>query len=335
MLRKLEIGDSIGIFSPSTPITSTSKNRFARAVEFLENKGFKVVKGNLTGKKDFYRSGSIKERAEELNELIRNPEVRCIMSTIGGMNSNSILPYIDYDSYRKDPKIIVGYSDVTAILFGIYAMTGISTFYGPALVATFGELEPFNELSYRYFNDVLVQKDMNSYLFQMPNVWTEDYMDWESQTSSKIGQQNQWLTRKEGMVEGRLIVGNLNTMTGIWGSQYMPKIVKGDVVFIEDSLKDIATLERLFSMLKLNGIFDIIGGLILGKHEKFDDRGTGRKPYEILEEVMGDYNFPFLAEVDCCHTHPMFTMPIGVRVRLNATNKAIEMLESPFNKVGR
>jgi len=103
---------------------------------------------------------------------------------------------------EKNLKIIIGYSDVTAILFGIYAMTGISTFYGPALVATFGELEPFNELSYRYFNDVLVQKDMDSYLFQMPNVWTEDYMDWESQTSSKIGQQNQWLTRKEGMVEG-------------------------------------------------------------------------------------------------------------------------------------
>lgn len=93
----------------------------------------------LTGKQDFYRSGSIKELVEELNEFIKNPEVKCIMSAIGGMNSNSLLPYIDYEALRKNPKIIIGYSDVTAILLAIYAKTGITTYYGPAVVASFGE----------------------------------------------------------------------------------------------------------------------------------------------------------------------------------------------------
>ncbi|HAS3151713.1 TPA: LD-carboxypeptidase, partial [Vibrio cholerae] len=96
----------------------------------------------LTGKSDYYRSGSIRERAEELNQLIRDPNVRCIMSTIGGNNSNSLLPYIDYEALRNDPKIIIGYSDVTALLLGIYAQTGLITFYGPALVASFGEYPP-------------------------------------------------------------------------------------------------------------------------------------------------------------------------------------------------
>lgn len=116
---KLKKGDSIGIFSPSTPITAYTPKRFERGVKYLEDKGFKIIKGSLTGKSDFYRSGSIKERSKELNELIRNPEVQCIMSTIGGMNSNSLLPYIDYDAFKKNPKPIIGYSDVTAILLGI------------------------------------------------------------------------------------------------------------------------------------------------------------------------------------------------------------------------
>lgn len=329
-MKRLKIGDTIGIFSPSTPITSTNKNRYNRSKKFLEDKGFKILEGNLTGKNDFYRSGSILQRAEELNELIRNPEVRCIMSTIGGMNSNSLLPYLDYDAFMRDPKVIIGYSDVTAILFAIYSKTGISTFYGPAIVASFGELEPFNEMTYQYFLDIMMENTTGNHEYIMPEVWTDEFIDWESQSRSKKTVNNNWLTRKDGKAEGRLIIGNLSTMSGIWGSQYMPKIVEGDILFIEDSLKNAATVERLFSLLKLNRVFDKISGLILGKHELFNDSGTGRKPYEILEEVLGDHNIPFLAEVDCCHTHPMFTIPIGKNIIMDATNKTIVLNDEVF-----
>lgn len=126
-------------FSASSPVTATAPNRFARAQEFLQSRGFKLQAGNLTLKSDFYRSGTIEERAEEFNQLLRDPNVRCVMSTIGGMNSNALLPYIDYEAIKADPKIIIGYSDTTALLLGIYAKTGLITFYGPALVASFGE----------------------------------------------------------------------------------------------------------------------------------------------------------------------------------------------------
>ena len=116
-------------------------------------------------------------------------------------------------------------------------------------------------------------------------------------------------------------------MSGFWGTEYMPEIKKGDILFIEDSLKDIATIERTFSLLKLSGVFDRIGGLIYGKHELFKDLGTGRKPYEVLLEVLGDYNFPLLVDVDCSHTHPMFTMPIGSRVILDTYKKEIHLLD--------
>ncbi|MEG2289855.1 MAG: LD-carboxypeptidase, partial [Clostridium sp.] len=230
-MKKLKIGDGIGMFSPSSPITSTVPMRYKRGKEFLESKGFNIVEGLLTGKSDYYRSGSIKERAEELNELIRNPKVRCIMSTIGGMNSNSILPYIDYEAFKRDPKIIIGYSDVTAILLGIYAKTGINTFYGPATAASFGEFPPFVDVTYDYFKEVLIENIKLPYTLRNPEVWTDEMVDWKTQDRSKLEYENQVITVHDGRVKGRVIGGNLNTMQGIWGSEYMPEIKCGDILF--------------------------------------------------------------------------------------------------------
>ena len=143
LAERLKRGDGIAVFSPSSPATATAPARYRRGVALLEGRGFRVIEGALTGRRDFYRSGSIAARAAELNALIRDPDVRCIMAAIGGMNSNSLLPYLDYDALRRDPKIIVGYSDVTALLLGIYARTGLTTYYGPAVVASLGEFPPY------------------------------------------------------------------------------------------------------------------------------------------------------------------------------------------------
>lgn len=325
-IKKLKQGDFIGIFSPSSPITHTCPNRFKRAKIYLESKGFKIYEGNLTGKNDFYRSGDIEQRVEELNDLIRNPKVKCIMSTIGGMNSNSLLPYIDYEAFSKNPKIVIGYSDVTAILLAIYAKTGITPYYGPALVASFGEFSPFVDLTYQYFKEIVVDETVCPYVLKTPKYWTDEYISWEIQDKSKDARENQLVTIYGGCVRGRVIGGNLNTIQGIWGSEYMPEIKKGDILFIEDSLKNAATIERSFSFLKVNGVLEKISGIILGKHELFDDQKTGRKPYEILLEVLGGTKVPFIADFDCSHTHPMLTLPIGCEIELDATNKKVTIL---------
>ena len=323
---RLRKGDAIGVFSPSSPATATAAKRYERGKNYLISKGFRLIEGSLCGKRDFYRSGSIAERVSELNDLIRNPDVRCIMSSIGGMNSNSLLPYIDYDALRKDPKIIIGYSDVTAVLFAIYAQTGLVTYYGPAVVSSFGELLPYVDVTFNYFESVVTEKEALPYVLPTPDIWTDEFIDWDSQDRSKKGTENKLVTVHCGKAEGRLIAGNLNTMEGFWASEYFPEIRKGDILLIEDSLKDAATIERSFAMLKLNGVFDLIGGLVLGKHEQFDDRGSGRKPYEILEEVIGNISIPVLAEFDCCHTHPMLTVPIGSYVCLDADRRQLTIL---------
>lgn len=327
LAQRLAPGDTIAVCSPSSPATVTAQKRYLRGKKYLEEKGYRVMEGALTGKQDHYRSGSIAARVAELNALIQNPEVKCIMAAIGGMNANALLPYVDYKTLRENPKIIVGYSDFTALLLGIYAQTGIPTFYGPAVVASFGELPPYVDQTFAYFADVAAQAMRLPHRLEKPECWTEEFINWDTQDRAKTPVENSWLTLHGGKAQGRLIGGNLNTMGGIWGSPYMPEILPGDILLLEDSLKDAATVERSFAFLGINGVFDKIGGLILGKHELFDDCGTGRKPHEILLEVMGQPKVPVLAGFDCCHTHPMFTMPLGCKVELDADAQTVSILE--------
>lgn len=325
----LKTGDTIGFFSASSPATITAPNRYLRGTKFLEDKGFVLKPGAMTGQYDHYRSGSIQARAEELNQLIRDPQVRCVMSTIGGNNTNSVLPYLDYDALRADPKIIIGYSDTTALLAGIYAQTGLVTFYGPALVASFGEFPPLVDETYASFADILMPRNRDKpYRYALPHYWTDEKLNWNDITPvrAKTLYANTCRFLGKGRVEGRVIGGNLNTLSGIWGSPYMPEIRYGDILFIEDSLKDIATVERSFSMLKLNGIFDRVSAILLGKHELFDDAGSGRQPADVLLEVLNGQDIPLVDGFDCCHTHPMLTLPLGVRIAVDFSEQHIELV---------
>ncbi|MFQ1916082.1 S66 peptidase family protein [Aeromonas veronii] len=306
----LRRGDTIAFFSPSSAATAWAPNRFARAKAFLEGQGFRLKAGSLTGQQDHWCSGSIAARAEELNALIRDPEVRCIMSVIGGSNSNSLLPYLDFEALRRDPKIIVGYSDVTALL------------------ASFGELPPLVDETLASFLQIALADEAGvPCTLPTPAQWSDERLDWENQTRAKQCQPNRLISVGSGRVEGRLIGGNLNTMAGIWGSPYMPPIERGDILLLEDSLKSAETVERSFAHLKLCGVFDRIGALILGKHELFNDQGSGKRPHDILLEVVGEPNFPILAEFDCAHTHPMLTLPLGIEVALDLDCQQLTLLE--------
>ncbi len=240
----------------------------------------------------------------------------------------SLLPYLDFAALRRDPKIIVGYSDVTALLLGIHAQTGLVTFYGPALVASFGELPPLvDETLASFLQIVLADEAGVPCTLPTPVKWSDERLDWESQTRAKRCQPNRLISVGSGRVQGRLIGGNLNTMAGIWGSPYMPAIERGDILLLEDSLKSAETVERSFAHLKLCGVFERIGALVLGKHELFNDQGSGKRPLDILLEVVGEPNFPILAEFDCAHTHPMLTLPLGIEVALDLDLQRLTLLQ--------
>ena len=323
---RLNKGDTIGIFSPSTPASTWIDERTQLTLAFMEQKGYRIKPGSLFGHKDHYRSGSIRARADELNELIADPEVKCIMAVAGGFVSNSILPYVDYNALREHPKIIVGYSDITAVLLSIYRNTGMITFYGPNLISTFGERPPFSIESLQYFEEIVCGQYTIPYVFPTPSQWTDDSIGIEEEFSYTMFS-NELLTLREGCVSGRIIGGNLNTMLGFFGTRYMPEIGEGDILYLEDTRQYPESIERSFSLLENAGVFEKIGGLILGKHADYNSRGSGLKSWEVPMEILGKYKFPILAEFDCSHTRPMLTMPISAEIQLDSTQKTVTLLQ--------
>lgn len=326
-MKHLKRGDKIGIFSPSSPASVTAEKRYRRAKAFLEGKGFEIVEGRLTGQSDVYRSGSPKERAEELNELLRNPDIPMIMSMIGGTNANSMLPYIDYEAFKANPKLVVGYSDATAVLLALYAKTGITTYYGPALVPSFGELEPLVDITYDFFEEYFCREQSLPYEIPMSPVWSDEPVNWLEKETEKTLYPNEWTSVNDGLAEGRLIGGNNNAMYGFIGTEYFPEVRKGDILLIEDCMKNAAIVEKNFAMLKLHGIFDKVSAILLGKHERYDDLGTGKQPIDLLLEQLDGRDIPILNGFDTCHTHPMHPAAIGKRVRVDTKQCKVECVE--------
>lgn len=308
----------IGFFSSSTPITSISPKRFTRAKTFLQKKGVELVAGKLTGQSDFYRAGSIQQRVAEINQLIHDDSIDILMATIGGMNSNSLLPYIDYNYLQQHPKTIVGYSDTTALLLAIQTQApACRVLYGPALVASFGEFSPIVDETWTNFLKI-IQNDVA--MLNAPRQWTDEQVNWENFDHPKKMSTNVWGYTDVPVLEGRIVGGNLNTMTGIIASKYFPKFTANDLLFIEDAEKDAAIVERSFAMLKAADIFKQVKGIVLGKHALFDDLGTERRPIDLLTEVLADEPIPIIYDYDSCHTVPMMTTPLGAWAKIDATN---------------
>src|SRR5688500_2991046 len=127
----LRVGDTIGVVTPSTPANVLFREKHLHGIKVLESMGFKVKEGKLTATvtSQGFRSGTPEERAAEFMDLIHDDEVKCIISTIGGLNSSSMIPYLNFDEIRKHPKIFCGYSDITSLHLSILHYAGVSTFY--------------------------------------------------------------------------------------------------------------------------------------------------------------------------------------------------------------
>ncbi|MBI5975965.1 S66 family peptidase [Staphylococcus canis] len=326
-INKFNINSTIGIFSPSWPASSTYPRRYKRGINFLKDKGFFIKEGKLTSKKDNYLSGDLKNRIAELNELIQCCD--CIIPTIGGYNSNDLLPYIDYKTIKLKKPIILGFSDTTAIALAIYAKTKVLTFISQALVTSFGEFPPFNEINYKYFHNLLIDKDYK-YIDLSPHpYWTEEWSNWEYFDKPKKTLYNSWYFLKKGNATGKLIGGNLDTICSIIGTEYMPKIDNDCILILEDSCKSIDHIHRLFSTLKLHGVFDKINGLILSKFENIDYKSTDVTVEDIAMLFLKNKEIPVLSNFDCGHTHPSILLPLGGTISLNSEDNLCRIY-NPF-----
>lgn len=322
--RGLRAGATLGVFTPSSPSHVLHRARYLRGLERLRYLGFRVVEGALTARatEQGYRSGGPRERADELMELFDDPSVDGIVATIGGANSSSLLPYLDYRRIAAQPKVFCGYSDVTALHLALLTQARLSTFYGPAVVPSFGEPGGFGETEEAFLDAVSGALGPEAE-WRPPRAWSREGARWGSEEEEagegRIWQRNPgWTVLRPGFARGPILCANLNTLCALAGSRYFPRL-DGWIVMLEEMAAPFSRVERNLRQLELIGVLDGLAGLILGKPEFPDPEGAPFELDELWAEILGPHgDYPVVCNFDCGHTHPMLTLAQGARVRLDA-----------------
>ncbi|EQC43458.1 LD-carboxypeptidase [Bacteriovorax sp. Seq25_V] len=333
---KLVKGDTIGIFTPSSPAYCANEELFLNGIKNIEKLGFKVKLGFLTENRasQGYRSGSPQDRAKEFMDLIRDDEVKALISTIGGMNSNSMIPFLDFDLIREKRKVICGYSDVTSLHLSILKYSGLKTLYGPAIMTWFGEYPNGIEESIESFLTASMENDNKTREIKPFHRWSNHFRDWSNGDWKNIprewNENKGWKVLNSGEVEGEIVVANLNTLMSSAGTDYFPDI-EGKILLIEEMSAPWSKEERSLRQLQIMGVFDKITGLVMGKVEMPNNEGAPFDLNELLLEIIGKRPYPVISEFDCSHTIPMHTIGERCRVSIEASdgyNVVFKILDS-------
>lgn len=336
--KRLKIGDTIGVFTPSSPAYKDNPELFENGLKNLENLGFKIKLGSLTARRaaEGYRSGSGRERAQEFMELILDPSVNALISTIGGYNSSSMIPFLDFEAIRSARKPICGYSDVTSLHLAILKFAGLRTYYGPAVMCWFGDWPSGVTESTESFLDALMNHESGVRELIAPKKWSNHSRDWKNGDWKNLPREWKenpgWKVLQPGSVQAPIVAANLNTLTSAAGTKYWPEL-KGRILLIEEMDAPLMKEERTLQQLSLIGVFDEIAGLIISKPEFFRNDGVSFSYDDLIQDIVGPRPYPIITNFDCGHTVPMITIPQGVQVSLKAENQKVEFkfLESAFS----
>ena len=302
--QKLKKGDVIGVVAPSNPIIDENIEDLEQARKIIENAGFKVkYSKNLFSNTNGY-SATSREKAQDINEMFRDKDVKMIWCAKGGQNSNSTFEYLDYELIKNNPKIICGYSDITSLTNIITAKTGLVTFSGTNFktIAT-------DETNYSY-NEVMKR-----------------FVD----GSLELGLEGEkYETLNEGVAEGQLIGGNLSLTRGLVSGKYSIDFTD-KILFLEEL--GIETMPSLASnflyYMKQNGIFDKIKGLWIGNYEHESGISLEKVILDVLE---GEYDFPIIKSNNFGHTETKTVIPIGTKAKIDTKNeRKIELIEKCVN----
>lgn len=302
--KGLKSGSKVAITAPASP---TSVWEIRNTVRALKRMDLEVEIGDTIRKYDSkyrYLSAPDEARAEEFMNYIESPDVDCILSGRGGYGVMRILPIIDYEAIRKNPKIIVGFSDITALLIAITSNTGLVTFHGPVAVAT------FNSFTVKYFKEMLFEKEryepitVSNYRYEVIN---------------------------EGKVSGRLTGGNLTLITATLGTPY--EINTDDaILFIEDVSTEPYQVDRMLTQLWLAGKFEKCRGVIFARFKGLDRRKNfypvrSFTLRQVIESRMKEIAIPSMLGLEIGHRTNKITMPLGGNAFINTDDKSLTFLD--------
>lgn len=295
---KLQKGDEIRIVAPSRSLKIVTENIYNSALNYLHNHGYHVTFSTHSRDIEYADSASIQARVEDLHDAFLDTNVKVILTAIGGFNVNQVLEYIDYSIIQNNPKIICGYSDITALLNTIYAKTGLITYHGPHF-SSFG-FEHHREYTNEYFEKAVMNNNEYSIL---PSLETHKYE-----------------VIQEGCCEGTIIGGNLCTLNLLQGTQFMPKL-QDVILFLEDDniMGDCFIQEfdrNLQSLLQVKECR--VMGIVFGRFAN-DCHLTTEVITQIVKSKKQLKNIPIIFNADFGHVFPFFTFPIGGTAKIVAT----------------
>ena len=314
---KLRPGDLVRVLTPAMSRQVVMEFDHTTIIEArFAGLGLRLSYGRHVDDRDLFDSTSIASRVADLHEAFADPDVKAISTVIGGFNSNELLPHLDYALIAANPKILVGYSDITALQHAIFARTGLVTYSGPHWSA-FGMRDHF-EQTLAWFRDALF--DDAPIELRPATQWTDDawFADQDDRT---VLPGDGWWELRPGVAESRVIGGNLCTLNLLQGTPSMPGLA-GSLLFVEDdaSSNPHAFARDLTSLLQVPDAA-AIQGLVIGRFQR--ESGITRAHVEQIvanQPVLA--GLPVLANADFGHTNPMITFPVGGRARLEVSDQS-------------
>ncbi len=333
----LKKGDTIGLISPSSPMAAKVTHRVEKGIATLEEMGFKVRVAPDALKATAHTAGTPEERASDLHELFRDPSVKAIISFIGGFHSNQVLKYLDFELIKNNPKIFMGYSDITVLHWAMHTKADLVTFYGPALITQFGENPTILPYTKEYFEKAVMSGEPIGKI-EPSKEWTDEVLNWfekkdlERPRRLKENPGFEWL--KEGKAEGKIFGGCITSLLHLRGTEYWPnfedtlffwELPESSASFIKG--EPVARIDTHLTDLELSGVFKKIKGMIIGRPLGYSNEESDELKKIILARTK-DYNFPILYGIDTGHSDPIMTIPLGVKTIIDSAQNKFEIIEA-------
>jgi muramoyltetrapeptide carboxypeptidase len=290
--RCLMPGDTVGIAAPAGPFDPT---KFMKGKAVLESMGFRTFFDEGIFQKHGFFAGTDVQRADQVNRLFADPAVQAVICARGGYGSMRILRFLDFKIIQNNPKIFVGFSDISVLLFILHARCSLVTFHGPVVTT-------------------LANTDEQTIAAMLKVMTADKIFDLKPEKGIAL---------KPGVCSGVVVGGNLTTLCHLAGTPYTPNF-NGKILFLEDRGEAPYRIDRMLTQMKLAGCFEGLKGLFLGSFEacgKLDDI------FRIVQEVFNDVNIPILSGFEIGHARVNITIPIGLRATLDADRQILTFSE--------
>lgn len=319
---RLRPGDTIGLLTPATYLT---EKQLRDAIMALEKLGFKVrYSPNMLVRKG-YLGGTDQQRAEDINQMFADDGINGIMCGRGGYGCGRILPYLDFDVIRNNPKVFIGFSDITALLYAIYGQTGLVCYHGPMGTSD------YNEVTTDYFKKVLMEPE-NPLIYDNQEVKPSLDLDVEEgDVEVEIAPAQEIITLSSGQAEGELMGGNLSLMSMLAGTRY-DLDMRGKIVFLEEVGEAPYRVDRMLTQLLLDeNKLPSAAGIVLGVFNdcEAEDEDRSLSLAQVLQDRLAGLGIPVIYGLSFGHIKQNMTLPFGIRARLDADEKKLVLLETP------